>query len=54
MREEGEVPAEATVETGSLSRAPRKDIRKGTRDIWLIAFRALFEVSLVFLSGRII
>ena len=28
------------------------DIKKGTSDIWLIAFRALFEVSLVFMSSR--
>lgn len=35
-----------TVESGSLSRAPRNDIRKGTRAIWLIAVSALCEVSL--------
>lgn len=35
-----------TVEIGSLSRAPRNDIRKGTRAIWLIAVSALCEVSL--------
>ena len=39
-------PAEVTVDIGSFSREAKKDIRKGTRDIWLMAFRALFEVSL--------
>lgn len=47
---EEDLPAEATVDIGSLSLDPRNDIRKGTKDIWLMAFRALFEVSLVFLS----
>lgn len=41
------------MDSGSLSLDPRKDIRKGTSDIWLIAFRALFEVSLVSLSFKI-
>ena len=44
------LPAEDTVDKGSLSLDPRKDMRKGMSDIWLTAFNALFEVSLVFLS----
>ncbi len=42
------VPAEVTVDTGSLLREPKKDMRKGTRAIWLMALRALLDVSLVF------
>ena len=45
-------PAEVTVDNGNLSLAARKDIKNGTSDIWLIAFKALFEVSLVFVSSR--
>ena len=44
----GNLPAEVTVDSGNFSRDPRKDIRNGTSEIWLIAFNALFEVSLVF------
>lgn len=49
---EGHIPAEVTVDTGSLSVAAMKDIKKGTSDIWLMAFKALFEVSLGFVSSR--
>ena len=45
-----DLPAEVTVDSGSLSLDARNDIRNGTREIWLIAFKALFEVSLVFPS----
>jgi hypothetical protein len=44
------IPAAVTVDTGSLSRDARKDIRKGTRLIWFIALRALLDVSLDFLK----
>ena len=39
-------PVEDTVDIGSLSFDPRKDIRNGTSATWLMAFNALFEVSL--------
>lgn len=45
-------PAEVTVDKGNLSLEARNDIRNGTRDIWLIAFIALFDVSLIYLSVR--
>ena len=45
-------PAEVTVDNGNLSLAARKDIKNGTSDLWLIAFKALFEVSLVVVSSR--
>ncbi len=47
-----DLPAEVTVDSGKLSLEARKDIKKGTSDIWFIAFKALFEVSLVFVSSR--
>lgn len=43
-----EVPAAVTVDSGSLSRAARNDIKNEIKPIWLMAFRALFDVSLVF------
>ena len=46
------VPADVIVVSGNLSLAARKDIKNGTSDIWLIAFRALFEVSLGFISSN--
>jgi hypothetical protein len=46
-------PAAVTVAMGNFSRAARKDIKKGTRLIWLIAFRALFDVSLAVPSALI-
>lgn len=39
-------PAAVTGASEILSRAARKDIRKGTRCISLMALRALFDVSL--------
>lgn len=36
--------------SGSLSRNPRKDIRNDTKPIWFMAFKALLDVSLVYLS----
>lgn len=42
----GTIPADVTVDIGSFSRAARKDMRNGTREIWLIVVRALFDVSL--------
>lgn len=47
-----ELPAATTVETGNLSRETRNDIKKGIKCIWLMALRALFEVSLIVLSQR--
>jgi hypothetical protein len=44
------IPAEMTVAKGKESFAPRKDIKKGTSWISLIAFNALFEVSLQMLK----
>lgn len=44
------LPAEATVDSGNFSLAAKKDIKNGTSDISLMEFRALFEVSLVFVS----
>ena len=41
------LPAEVTVPMGSLSLAPRKDMRKGTRLISLMALSALLLVSLM-------
>ena len=42
-----------TVAVGSLSLAAKNDMRKGTRFIELIAFKALFDVSLINIrSGR--
>lgn len=40
------LPAETTVDIGNLLREDRKDIKNGMRLIWLMALRALFEVSL--------
>lgn len=40
-------PAAVTVDTGSLLRDAIKDIRNGTRLMWFIASRALFDVSLI-------
>lgn len=42
----GGSPAAVTGAKESFSRAPRKAIRKGTRRMSLIAFNALFDVSL--------
>lgn len=44
-----ELPAATTVDIGNLSREDKKDIRNGIRLIWLMALRALFEVSLIIL-----
>lgn len=43
------LPAETTVDIGNLLREDRKDIKNGIRLSWLIALRALFEVSLIVL-----
>ena len=37
-----DLPAEVTVDNGRLSLEARKDIKNGTSDIWLIAFKDLF------------
>lgn len=47
---EQSLQAEATVDSGNFSLAARKDIKNGTSDISLMEFKALFEVSLVFVS----
>ena len=49
LRDERE-PADVTVDKGSLSRAIRKDMRKGISFNWLMVLSALFEVSLKTLS----
>ena len=46
---ERKLPAETTVDIGNLLREDRKDIKNGIRLSWLIALRALFEVSLIVL-----
>ena len=46
-------PAEVTVAKGSLSREPKNDIKNGTSEIWLIAFNALFDVSLRVVTNKI-
>jgi hypothetical protein len=51
MRQWFTIPADVTVDSGSSSREVRKDIKNGTRFISLIAFKALFEVSLISLSA---
>jgi len=46
-------PAETTGSSGSLSLEDRKDIKKGIKWIALMAFKALLDVSLRILEGRI-
>jgi len=47
------IPAETTGPSGSLSREARKDIKKGVKWKALMAFRALLDVSLRMLKGRV-
>ena len=47
-----ELPAATTVDIGNLSREDKKDIKNGMRLIWLMASRALFEVSLIILRNN--
>jgi len=46
-------PAETTGPSGSLFREARKDIKKGVKWMALMAFRALLDVSLRMLKGRV-